>query len=162
MMYLFHALAGYAAGGHILTPTRICAICHDLFISAVALDVARRHTSKKKPTHYKPLVNHAANVSTSPIVAAAVLGSPNAWPATTKKHPNAMSSVMPETVNHPDHYNAGAVECIDAIESALTPEEFAGFCKGNAIKYLWRMNHKGGRESLAKARWYVNRLFDKP
>jgi hypothetical protein len=69
---------------------------------------------------------------------------------------------MPETVNHPDHYNAGAIECIDAIEAALTPEEFAGFCKGNAIKYLWRMNHKGGRESLAKARWYVNRLFDKP
>jgi hypothetical protein len=73
-----------------------------------------------------------------------------------------MSSVMPETVNHPDHYNAGGIECIDAIEAALTPAEFAGFCKGNAIKYLWRMNHKGGRESLAKARWYVNRLFDKP
>ena len=73
-----------------------------------------------------------------------------------------LSPAMPETVNHPDHYNAGAVECITAIEAALTPEEFAGFCKGNAIKYLWRMNHKGGRESLAKARWYVNRLFDKP
>lgn len=69
---------------------------------------------------------------------------------------------MPETVNHPNHYNAGAVECITAIEAALTPEEFAGYCKGNAIKYIWRMNHKGGRESLAKARWYVNRLFDKP
>ena len=72
-----------------------------------------------------------------------------------------MPLAMPETVNHPDHYNAGAVECITAIEAALTPEEFAGFCKGNAIKYLWRMNHKGGKESLAKARWYVNRLFDK-
>ena len=80
------------------------------------------------------------------------------------KPQNAMPLLpsMPEAINHPDHYNAGAVECIDAIEAALTPEEFAGFCKGNAIKYLWRMNHKGGRESLAKARWYVNRLFDKP
>jgi len=64
-----------------------------------------------------------------------------------------------DLVNHPDHYNAGDIECIDAIEAALTPEEFAGFCKGNAIKYIWRMNNKGGRESLAKARWYVNRLF---
>jgi hypothetical protein len=95
-------------------------------------------------------------------MADAASGFLNAWPVTTKKHPNVMSSAMPETVNHPDHYNAGAVECITAIEAALTPEEFAGFCKGNAIKYLWRMNHKGGRESLAKARWYVNRLFDKP
>jgi hypothetical protein len=86
----------------------------------------------------------------------------NATLVLLKKPPNAMSLVMPETVNHPDHYNAGAVECIDAIEAALTPEEFAGYCKGNAIKYIWRMNHKGGRESLAKARWYVNRLFDKP
>jgi len=58
--------------------------------------------------------------------------------------------------------NTGGIECIDAIEAALTPEEFAGFCKGNAIKYLWRMNHKGGKESLAKARWYVNLLFNKP
>ena len=74
-----------------------------------------------------------------------------------------MSSVMPnvDMVNQPPHYTAGGIECITAIEAALTPEEFAGFCKGNAIKYLWRMNHKGGKESLAKARWYVNRLFDK-
>ena len=98
------------------------------------------------------------------MMAAAALGFPNAWPVTTKKHPNAMSSVMPnvDMVNNPPHYTAGGIECIDAIQSALTPEEFAGYCKGNAIKYIWRMNHKGGRESLAKARWYVNRLFDKP
>ena len=86
----------------------------------------------------------------------------NAIVALLKKPPNAMPLPMPETVNHPDHYTAGGIECIDAIQSALTPEEFAGYCKGNAIKYIWRMNHKGGRESLAKARWYVNRLFDKP
>ena len=67
-----------------------------------------------------------------------------------------------DLVNQPPHYCQGGIECIDAIEAALTPEEFAGYCKGNAIKYIWRMNHKGGRESLAKARWYVNRLFDKP
>ena len=52
MVYLFHALAGCAAGGHILTPTKICVICHGLFILAVAPDAARRHTNKKKPTHY--------------------------------------------------------------------------------------------------------------
>ena len=66
-----------------------------------------------------------------------------------------------DLVNHPPHYTAGAIECIDAIESALTPEELKGYLKGNALKYLWRMNHKGGRESLAKARWYVDRLLNK-
>ena len=67
---------------------------------------------------------------------------------------------MPETVNHPDHYNAGAVECIDAIESALTPEEFRGYCKGNALKYIWRERHKG-EDSLAKGAWYLARLLGK-
>ena len=88
----------------------------------------------------------------------------NAIVALLRKLPNVMPLPMPDVdlVNHPPHYTAGGIECIDAIQSALTPEEFAGFCKGNAIKYIWRMNHKGGRESLAKARWYVNRLFDKP
>ena len=67
-----------------------------------------------------------------------------------------------DLVNQPPHYTQGEIECIDAIEAALTAEEFRGYCKGNALKYIWREKHKGGRESLAKARWYVNRLFDKP
>ena len=62
-------------------------------------------------------------------------------------------------VYSPDHYNQGDVECIDAIESALTPEEFEGFCKGNIIKYVWRENHKGGKEDLQKAVWYLQRLI---
>jgi hypothetical protein len=65
-----------------------------------------------------------------------------------------------DPVNHPAHYNSGKVECIDAIESALTDEEFRGYCKGNALKYIWRERHKGGDESIAKARWYLNRLLE--
>ena len=63
--------------------------------------------------------------------------------------------------DHPHHYTVGDIECIDAIESALTPEEFDGFCKGNIIKYVWRENHKGGREDLEKAVWYLKRLIEK-
>jgi hypothetical protein len=95
-MYLFHALAGCVAGGHILTPTRIYVFCHGQFILAVALGVVRKHTSKKKPTHYKLLVNHAASASTSLMMAAAALGFPNAWPATIKKHLNVMLLTMPK------------------------------------------------------------------
>ena len=62
-------------------------------------------------------------------------------------------------VDSPSHYTQGGIECIDAIEEALTPEEFRGYCKGNAIKYIWRERHKNGDEDLAKARWYLNRLI---
>ena len=64
----------------------------------------------------------------------------------------------PDMVNHPPHYTKGGIECIDAIKAALTPEEWAGYIKGNAIKYIWRCNHKGGDQDLAKARWYLERL----
>lgn len=64
-----------------------------------------------------------------------------------------------DPVNHPTHYTSGAIECIDALAAALSPEEFAGFCKGNALKYLWREQRKGGVEDLKKARWYIERLI---
>ena len=64
---------------------------------------------------------------------------------------------MTDNVNHPSHYTAGTVECIDAIESALSPEEFRGYCKGNAIKYAWREALKGNDEDLQKAIWYLTR-----
>jgi hypothetical protein len=64
-----------------------------------------------------------------------------------------------DAVNSPKHY-LGKVECIDAIEAALTPEEFRGFCKGNIIKYIFRERLKGGNESLEKGQWYLNRLLE--
>ena len=62
----------------------------------------------------------------------------------------------PDNVNNPSHYKQGAIECIEAIQSALTEEEFRGYCKGNAMKYIWREKHKGGTESLEKAAWYLD------
>jgi len=66
---------------------------------------------------------------------------------------------MNDKIQNPAHYTAGSIECIDAIEAALTPEEYRGFIKGNVIKYNWRERHKGGNESLAKAAWYIERLL---
>ena len=65
-----------------------------------------------------------------------------------------------DPVEKPVHYAAGSVECIDAIEAQMTPEEFKGYLKGNVVKYLWRERKKGGKESLKKARWYLNKLID--
>lgn len=62
---------------------------------------------------------------------------------------------MTDSVNSPDHYTSGEIECIDALRSALSEAEFRGFCKGNALKYLWRAGRKGcGEEDIRKAIWY--------
>ena len=64
-----------------------------------------------------------------------------------------------DPINHPSHYKAGGVECIDAIKASMMPLEFEGYLKGNCIKYLWRYRHKGGIESLQKCEWYLKRLI---
>jgi hypothetical protein len=65
---------------------------------------------------------------------------------------------MNDPVN-PNHYKDGAIECIDAMESSMTPEAFAGYCKGNVIKYVWRYEKKDALTGLKKARWYLDRLI---
>lgn len=65
-----------------------------------------------------------------------------------------------DAINKPAHYNQGPIECIDAMQIVLTPGEYRGFLKGNAIKYLWREENKGGIEDLRKARWYLDRLIE--
>lgn len=54
-------------------------------------------------------------------------------------------------VNHPSYYqHASGVECIDVAEHF-------NFNVGNALKYIWRADEKGGLEDLAKADWYIQR-----
>lgn len=63
------------------------------------------------------------------------------------------------SVDHPPHYNAGGIECIDGLKAMLSREEFIGFLKGNVVKYLWRAKHKGKEsEDARKAGWYLARL----
>lgn len=65
-------------------------------------------------------------------------------------------------VDHPAHYTAGGIECIDAIEAATTGlEGIEAACTANAVKYLWRWKRKNGVEDLKKAVWYINHLIKK-
>jgi hypothetical protein len=73
--------------------------------------------------------------------------------------PWAVDEQVEDLVNNPRHYTQGNIECIEAIEAQLSPEEFRGFLKGNICKYLWRERDKGGIESLEKAKWYLDRLI---
>lgn len=67
-----------------------------------------------------------------------------------------------DKVSHPSHYTYGDIEIIDFIEQVTKdykPE--LAFAIGNAIKYISRANRKNGKEDLDKARWYLNRAFEK-
>lgn len=64
-----------------------------------------------------------------------------------------------DMVNNPNHYNNGAIECIDAIEESMTLEGFRGYLKGNVQKYVWRYESKGGIQDLMKAQWYLDKLI---
>ena len=57
-----------------------------------------------------------------------------------------------DPVHNPRHYRShpSGVECIQVTEHM-------GFCLGNAMKYLWRADLKGGVEDLRKACWYIER-----
>lgn len=59
-----------------------------------------------------------------------------------------------------DHYRTKAVQPWQAMQAWMTPEQFAGFLRGNAIKYLARCDDKGGVEDLKKARHYLDRLIE--
>jgi hypothetical protein len=67
-----------------------------------------------------------------------------------------------DPVNSPAHYNSGGIEAIEGIEASMAPEAYAGYLKGNIMKYLWRYEKKAKPiEDLKKARWYLDRLIQK-
>ena len=67
-----------------------------------------------------------------------------------------------DTVNHPSHYNYGDIEVIDYCDQVCKtyPPELAPYVF-NAIKYLSRSEFKNGKEDIDKAKYFVQRLFDK-
>ena len=69
-----------------------------------------------------------------------------------------------DSVNHPIHYNAAGIECIDAMEAMVENAQVdahIAYCWQNAFKYLWRWAYKNGIEDLKKARWYIDRMIQK-
>lgn len=65
--------------------------------------------------------------------------------------------VTPNPVSHPSHYTQGGIECIDAMEAAFGKEAVSHFCICNAFKYIFRHEHKNGKEDIEKAEWYLNK-----
>ena len=67
-----------------------------------------------------------------------------------------------DMVNHPPHYTTeSGLECIDAIRAMLGEEGFKDYCRGTAMKYIWRTGHKwDADEDIKKAIWYLEEMTD--
>ena len=78
--------------------------------------------------------------------------------------------VVAQAVSHPSsanqqqvggsHYKSMPIQPWEAMQAWMTPDEFKGFLKGNAIKYLARCNAKGGLEDVKKAHHYTAKLIE--
>ena len=66
---------------------------------------------------------------------------------------------MNDIVNHPSHYTQGEIECIDVLEQLA--RDGHDFRVLQAIRYLWRYNHKHKDIStdIKKAIWYLQRTI---
>lgn len=68
-----------------------------------------------------------------------------------------------DAVRSPKHYKLPGlnIESIDVLRSVLTPEEFKGFCRGNALKYLIRAGRKDNElQDIKKAGVYIGWCID--
>jgi hypothetical protein len=73
---------------------------------------------------------------------------------------DALNEEVVDVVNSPPHYKSGGIEAIEGIEASMEPEAYAGYLKGNIMKYMWRYEKKGKPiEDLKKAQWYLGRLI---
>ena len=81
--------------------------------------------------------------------------------------PRSLDDATPsewDAVTKPRHYKKApnAVECIHAIRSSMTDEQFIGYLKGNVQKYVWRYetHPNGKKQSLEKAKVYLQWLIE--
>lgn len=70
-----------------------------------------------------------------------------------------LKPVTEDIINHPSHYTSGDIECIDAMVAAFGKDAVAIYCVINAFKYIWRHQHKNGKEDIKKAIWYLNKYL---
>tara|TARA_R100000935_G_C2827249_1_gene163022 strand:+ start:641 stop:937 length:297 start_codon:yes stop_codon:yes gene_type:complete len=69
---------------------------------------------------------------------------------------------MSDKIN-PDHYKHGGIETIEYLKAKMTGEEFYGYVKGNALKYISREGLKSDKiqdaiDDIEKAKWYLNEM----
>lgn len=74
-------------------------------------------------------------------------------------HAIAQNKVKMDMVHNPSHYKLRGldIESADVIKATLSDIEYIGWCKGNALKYLFRAGKKDNEvQDLSKCDVYVN------
>jgi hypothetical protein len=63
-------------------------------------------------------------------------------------------------VTNPKHYQAqGGKQLWDVMQDLVPREQYIGYLKLNITKYLHRYRDKGGKQSLEKAKAYLDKLI---
>ena len=80
-------------------------------------------------------------------------------------YPAKKTQEAEDMVNSPKHYKLRGldIESVDVIKATLTPEEFQGWLKGNAMKYLYRLGKKDdavqdAKKAMKYLEWLVQEL----
>lgn len=127
-----------------------------------ALKHEPKATAKVKPTEPKPKATPTVSVATEEDKAK-MYGKiepkevvPEELSTGVHVVDGTLATTMNDAVHHPSHYTLPGltVESVDVIRAVLTPEEFKGWCKGNALKYSLRAGRKDPAkevQDLAKA-----------
>lgn len=74
--------------------------------------------------------------------------------------PSSFPDIDEQDINHPERYGGDTeYECIKVLKAWLNKDEYRGFLKGNAIKYLCRLGKKDEAvKEIEKAKWYLDKL----
>ena len=81
----------------------------------------------------------------------------------SRKESISYAELFPDTkgeFDHPDYYNSGDIECIDAMIASQGVDDVRAFCVCNAFKYIWRHQGKNGIEDIKKAIRYLNKYVE--
>ena len=70
---------------------------------------------------------------------------------------------MEDKIN-PEHYKSGGIETIEYQKAKMSKEEFYGYLKGNALKYISREGLKSEKlidkiNDCKKAIWYLEQMI---
>ena len=74
---------------------------------------------------------------------------------------DANEKPVENAIEHPQHYNRGSIECIDALNAMVEGwfDPVAAVLAWQTVKYIWRHPFKGKpMEDLKKAQFYLERL----
>lgn len=75
-------------------------------------------------------------------------------------HSDCEDFILASETSHPNRYGGDSTyECIKVLKEWMSTDEYRGFCRGNAIKYLCRLGKKDDpKKELDKAKTYIEFL----